>query len=115
MTLGQPAYLSSLQGNIRARPIPWDGARRAGDLTEEQSALIDLVKTPSPDRKQRVEADIDGFRDLFAGGHGKPSVLETARQNTKVLQYMLVLLADLVTGNNPTYYLLAFPFQGSRL
>ncbi|KAG5766932.1 hypothetical protein H9Q71_014529, partial [Fusarium xylarioides] len=38
MSLDPPTYLASLQSNNRQRPIPWDGAVRAGTLTEEQYA-----------------------------------------------------------------------------
>jgi V-type H+-transporting ATPase subunit H len=96
MSVQPPAYLASLKSNIRSRAIPWDHARRARDLTDEQFAKIDLVKNSSTNREQAVEGDIDGFRRLFAGGDDRPSVFETASKNTKVVQFLLVLLADLV-------------------
>ncbi|KJZ72607.1 hypothetical protein HIM_07966 [Hirsutella minnesotensis 3608] len=97
MSLDPPTYLASLQSNIRQRPIPWDGAVRAGHLTEEQYAKIravDKLKKPEQ-RKEIVEGDLDAYRLLFVGGPGKPSVLETASKQANVIQYILVLLADL--------------------
>lgn len=102
MSLDGPTYLASLQNNIRHRPIPWDGAVRAGSLTEEQLAKIravDKAKRPEQ-RKEIVSADLDGYRLLFVGGNGSPSVLEKAGKNTSLVQYILVLLADLLDGKS---------------
>jgi V-type H+-transporting ATPase subunit H len=97
MSLDPPTYLASLQINIRQRPIPWDGAVRAGTLTEEQLALIRAVDKVKRDaRKETVEADLDGYSSLFVGGPGKKSVLELAAQRQNVVQYILVLLSDLL-------------------
>jgi hypothetical protein len=100
MSLDGPTYLASLQNNIRQRPIPWDGAVRAGSLTEEQLAKIRAVdKAKKPEqRKEIVSADLDGYRLLFVGGNGSPSVLEKAGKNASLVQYILVLLADLLDG-----------------
>jgi hypothetical protein len=97
MSLDPPTYLASLQSNIRQRPIPWDGAVRAGTLTEDQLAKIRAVDKVKKDaRKQTVEADLDGYRQLFVGGPGKKSVLELAAKQQNVVQYILVLLSDLL-------------------
>ncbi|KAK3362911.1 armadillo-type protein [Lasiosphaeria hispida] len=97
MSLDPPTYLASLQSNIRQRPIPWDGAVRAGTLTEEQLAKIRAVDKAKKDvRKQTVEADLDGYRLLFVGGPGNKSVLELAAKRQDVVQYILVLLSDLL-------------------
>ncbi len=100
MSLDPPTYLASLQSNIRQRPIPWEGAVRAGTLTEDQHATIRAVdKAKNPEqKKQIVEGDLDGYRLLLVGGDGKPSVLETASKQPNVIQYILVLLADLLEG-----------------
>jgi V-type H+-transporting ATPase subunit H len=100
MSLDPPTYLVSLQSNIRQRPIPWDGAVRTGTLTEEQYAKVRAVDKAkkTEDRKKIVQGDIDGYRLLFVGGSGKPSVLESAGKQTNVIQYILVLLADLLEG-----------------
>lgn len=106
LSLDPPTYLASLQSNIRQRPIPWDGAVRAGTLTDEHYEKIRAVdKTKKPEaRKQIVEADVDGYRLLFVGASGKPSVLESARQNVNITQYTLVLLSDLLQGKkHPSY------------
>ncbi|PTD11718.1 V-type proton ATPase subunit H [Fusarium culmorum] len=98
MSLDPPTYLASLQSNIRQRPIPWDGAVRAGTLTEEQYAKIRAVdKAKKPEqRREIVSGDIDGYRVLFVGDEGKTSVLETAGKHANVIQYILVLLGDLL-------------------
>lgn len=99
MSLDPPAYLASLQSNIRQRPIPWEGAVRAGTLTEDQLAKIRAVdKTKRDARRQVIEQDLDGYRILFVGEPGRPGVLESAAKRQDVAQYILVLLADLLDG-----------------
>jgi V-type H+-transporting ATPase subunit H len=102
MSLDPPTYLASLQGNVRQRPIPWDGAVRAGTVTEQQLARIRAVdKAKKPEsRKETVEADIDGYRLLFVGEPGSPSVLESAGKQANVVQYILVLLGDLLESKS---------------
>ncbi|KAK3904730.1 armadillo-type protein [Staphylotrichum tortipilum] len=97
MLLDPPAYLASLQSNIRQRPIPWDGAVRAGTLTDDQLARIRAVDKVKRDvRRQTVEADLDAYHILFVGGPGHKSVLESAAKRHDVVQYILVLLNDLL-------------------
>ena len=97
MSLEPPTYLASLQANVRQRPIPWEGAVRAGNLTSEQLEQIRAVDKVKPDaRKSVVEANLDGYRQLFLGGPGKKSVLELTAKRLDVVQYILVLLSDLV-------------------
>lgn len=99
MSLDPPPYLSSLQNNIRSRPIPWDGAVRAGTITDDQLSKIRAVdKVRKEQRKQIIEGDLDGYRILFVGAEGKPSVLESAAKRADVVQYILVLLKDLLEG-----------------
>jgi V-type H+-transporting ATPase subunit H len=97
MSLDPPPYLGSLQSNIRQRPIPWDGAARAGTITEDQLAKIRAVdKVRKEQRTQVVESDLDGYRILFVGEPGTPGVLESASRRSDVVQYILVLLSDLL-------------------
>lgn len=99
MSLDPPPYLSSLQNNIRSRPIPWDGAVRAGTISDDQLSKIRAVdKVRKEQRKQIVAGDLDGYRALFLGAQGKPSVLESAAKRADVVQYILVLLKDLLDG-----------------
>ncbi|XXG99041.1 hypothetical protein Hte_005375 [Hypoxylon texense] len=99
MSLDPPPYLGSLQNNVRQRPIPWDGAARAGTITEAQLAKIRAVdKVRREQRKQVVEGDLDGYRILFVGEAGTRGVLESARERSDVVQYILVLLSDLLDG-----------------
>jgi len=99
MSLDPPQYLVSLQNNLRARPIPWDGAVRAGTISEDQLSKIRAVdKVRKEQRKQIVEGDLEGYRTLFVGAEGKPSVLQSAAKRADVVQYILVLLGDLIDG-----------------
>ncbi|KAI9886973.1 MAG: H(+)-transporting V1 sector ATPase subunit H [Watsoniomyces obsoletus] len=97
MSLDPPAYLLSLQNNIRARPIPWDGAVRAGQITETHLKRIRAAdKVRKEQRRQTIEKDLDGYRELLLGGeeNQERSVFEAASKRADVLQYMLVLTAD---------------------
>lgn len=98
MSLEPPMYLSSLQNNIRARPIPWEGAVRAGNITDEQLKKIKAVdKVRKEQRRQTIERDLNGYVALLAG-NGSKSVLDSASRRTDILQYILVLAADLING-----------------
>lgn len=99
MSLDPPPYLASLQNNIRSRPIPWDGAVRAGTISEDQLSKIRAVdKVRKDQRKHIVEGDLDGYRTFFVGAQGQPSVLQSAARRADVVQYILVLLKDLLDG-----------------
>lgn len=101
MSLDPPTHLASLQNNIRQRPIPWDGQVRAGTLTEDQLAKIKAVERAKRDaRREIVEGDLDGYRTLFVSEEGKPSVLELAGKRHEVVQYILVLLKDLLDSTS---------------
>ena len=101
MPLDPPSYLSSLQNNIRARPIPWDGAVRAGHITEQDLKKIKSVdKVRKEQRKTTLEADLDGFKALLLGAEGERSVLDSAAKRADVIQYILVLAGDLITGEH---------------
>lgn len=109
MSLEPPTYLSSLQSNIRGRPIPWEGAVRAGNIKEEHLQKIKAVdKVRKEQRKQTVENDLDGYCILLIGGNNDKSILEHASRRTDIIQYILVLATDLLNGtwprvsNNPT-------------
>jgi V-type H+-transporting ATPase subunit H len=87
--------------NIRQRPIPWDGAVRAGTITDDQLSKIRAVDKVRKDlRKETVEKDPDAYRTLFVGSKGELSVLESATKAKRpdVVQYILVLLGDLLDG-----------------
>lgn len=99
MSLEPPTYLSSLQNNIRARPIPWEGAVRAGNITDEHLKKIKAVdKVRKDQRRQTVEGDLAGYTDLLAGGAQGKSVLNSASRRTDIVQYILVLASDLIQG-----------------
>ncbi|KAL8716486.1 MAG: hypothetical protein Q9225_006196 [Loekoesia sp. 1 TL-2023] len=97
MSLDPPTYLNSLQNNIRARPIPWEGAVRAGTIKENDLKRIKAVdKVRKDQRRQTVEADQYAYQSLLLGGDQGKSVLESAAKRADVIQYMLVLASDLV-------------------
>lgn len=102
MSLEPPTYLSSLQNNIRARPIPWEGAVRAGNITEDHLKKIKAVdKVRKEQRRQTVEGDLQGYVGLLAGGTEGRSVLDSASKRTDIVQYILVLAVDLINGRSP--------------
>ncbi|EEH45783.1 H(+)-transporting V1 sector ATPase subunit H [Paracoccidioides brasiliensis Pb18] len=97
MSLDLPTYLSSLQSNIRARPIPWEGAVRAGNITEDQLKRIKAVdKVRREPRQKTVQNDLKAYTTLLVGGSGGKSILEAASRRTDIVQYILVLAADLI-------------------
>jgi len=99
MSLDPPTYLNSLQNNIRARPIPWEGAVRAGTITDQDLKKIKAVdKVRKEQRRQTVEADVAAYRSLLLGGETGKSVLESAAKRADVVQYILVLTGDLLNG-----------------
>ena len=99
MSLDPPTYLSSLQNNTRARPIPWEGAVRAGTITENDLKTIKAVdKVRKEQRRQTVEADIEAYQSLLLGGDRGKSVFESASKRADVIQYMFALTGDLLNG-----------------
>jgi hypothetical protein len=105
MSLDSPTYLNSLKNNIRARPIPWDGAVRAGTITDNDLKKIKAVdKVRKEQRKQTVEAEVEAYRSLILGGKEGKSILESAAKRTDVIQYMLVLIGDLLNGMFASFY-----------
>lgn len=110
-SLELPPYLASLQNNIRARPIPWDGAVRAGNLTEDQLKKIKAVdKVRKEQRKQHIESDVQGYVTLLVGGKNGVGILEKAAKRTDIIQYMLVLAVDLINGilDQTAFHLIVF-------
>lgn len=74
---------------------------RTGTLTEDQLAKVRAVERAKKDvRAQIVEGDLDGYRILFVGDEGIPSVLELAKKRSEVVQYILVLLSDLLDSTS---------------
>ena len=100
MSIETPPYLNSLQNNIRQRPIPWEGAVRAGTITEYDLKRIKSVdKVRKEQRKQQVEDNIDEYVSLILGGDSGKSVFESAAKRQDVIQYMLTLTGDLLNGD----------------
>ena len=99
MSLDPPTYLNSVQNNTRARPIPWEGAVRAGTITDQDLKKIKAVdKVRKEQRRQTVEKDYGAYRSLLLGGDSGKSVLESASKRVDVIQYILVLTSDLLNG-----------------
>lgn len=102
MSLDPPAYILSLQNNIRARPISWEGAVRAKTITDAELKKIKSVdKVRKEQRRQTIEGDQDGFCKLFLGGSDVKSIFESAAKRQDITQYLLVLLGDIVDGVTP--------------
>jgi hypothetical protein len=99
MSLDPPNYILSLQNNWRARPISWEGAVRAKTITDADLKKIKAIdKVRKEQRKQTVEADEQSYVELFLGGKDAQSIFQAALKRTDIVQYMLVLLSDLIDG-----------------
>ncbi|KAL1306710.1 hypothetical protein AAFC00_005379 [Neodothiora populina] len=97
MSLDPPAYILSLQNNIRARPISWEGAVRAKTISELDLKKIKAIdKVRKEQRKQTIESEPDSYVALLLGSEESPSIFQSAAKRTDILQYMLVLTGDLV-------------------
>ncbi|KAK3672527.1 H(+)-transporting V1 sector ATPase subunit H [Recurvomyces mirabilis] len=97
MSLDPPAYIQSLQNNIRARPISWEGAVRAKTITDADLKKIKAIdKVRKEQRKQVIESDTDTYTALLLGNGETKSIFEGAAKRTDILQYMLVLTGDLI-------------------
>lgn len=102
MSLDPPAYILSLQQNIRSRPISWEGAVRAKTITDEDLKKIKAIdKVRKEQRKQTIEGDVQTYTALLLGGGEAKSIFESAAKRTDILQYMLVLTGDLIDGELP--------------
>jgi len=55
-------------------------------------------KVRKEQRKQTIESDPAVYSTLLVGGDDAPSVLEKASKRTDIIQYILVLASDLITG-----------------
>ncbi|KAF2856113.1 vacuolar ATP synthase-like protein subunit H [Plenodomus tracheiphilus IPT5] len=96
-SLDPPTYLTSIQNNIRARPISWEGAVRAKTITDADLKQIKSIdKVRKEQRKQTIEADVDSFVTLLLGGNGSQSIFEAAAKRQDIIHYMLVLLGDMI-------------------
>jgi V-type H+-transporting ATPase subunit H len=101
-SLDPPTYLNSIQNNIRARPISWEGAVRAKTITDADLKKIKSIdKVRKEQRKQTIESDVDSFVTLLLGGNGAQSIFEAAAKRQDIIHYMLVLLGDMIDGGRP--------------
>lgn len=99
MSLEPPAYISSLQNNIRARPLSWEGAVRAKTISDTQLKQIKSVdKVRKEQRKQTIESDTGTYVLLFFGGDGIQSIFQAVAKRDDILQYLLVLIGDIIDG-----------------
>lgn len=109
MSLEPPQYIQSLQTNIRPRPISWEGAVRARTITENDHKRIKSIdKVRKEQRRQTLESDLPGFRTLFLGEGDTPSIFQAAAKRQDIIQYLLVLTADLIEGS---HFLIWNPFK----
>jgi V-type H+-transporting ATPase subunit H len=99
MSLDPPTYILSLQNNIRARPISWEGAVRAKTITDTDLKKIKSIdKVRKEQRKQTIEAQTESFVDLILGSDESPGIFRAAAKRADIIQYMLVLTGDLLEG-----------------
>lgn len=99
MSLDPPAILQSLQNHIRARPISWEGAVRAKTISDADLRKIKAIdKVRKEQRKQTIENDLDTYKTLLLGDGQNKSIFETTVKRVDIVQYMLVLLSDLIDG-----------------
>ena len=99
MSLDPPTYILSLQNNIRARPISWEGAVRAKTITDADLKKIKSVdKVRKEQRKQTIDEDTKSYVNLFLGCDSSPSIFQAAAKRPDIVQYMLVLAGDLIDG-----------------
>lgn len=105
MSIDPPAYIVSLQNNIRARPISWEGAVRAKTITDDDLKKVKAIdKVRKEQRKATVESDVQTYTELLLGNaDGAKSIFESAAKRTDILQYMLVLTGDLIDGISDAY------------
>ncbi|KAK8252032.1 vacuolar ATP synthase subunit H [Phyllosticta capitalensis] len=99
MSLDPPTYILSLQNNIRARPISWEGAVRAKTITDTDLKKIKSIdKVRKEQRKQTIESDTDSFVALLLGGDDAQDIFQAAAKGKRqdIIQYMLVLTGDLI-------------------
>lgn len=101
MSLDPPGYILSLQNNIRARPISWEGAVRSKTITDDDLKKIKAIdKVRKEQRKQTIEGDVQTYTKLLLGNGDNKGIFETAVKRTDIINYMLVLTGDLVDGMN---------------
>jgi len=105
MSLDPPAYILSLQNNIRARPISWEGAVRAKTITEQDLKKIKAIdKVRKEQRKQTIEREPDSYSTLLLGADDSPSIFQASAKRTDIVQYMLVLTGDLIDGEDSSLH-----------
>jgi len=101
MSLDPPTYILSLQNNIRQRPISWEGAVRAKTITDADLKKIKAIdKVRKEQRKQTIETDTESYVALFLGNDDSPSILQSAAKRPDILQYILVLIGDIIDGRH---------------
>ena len=72
---------------------------RAKTITEADLKKIKAIdKVRKEQRKQTIEGDVQTYTTLLLGDEETKSIFETAAKRTDILQYMLVLLGDLIDG-----------------
>src|ERR1700712_4608004 len=99
MSLDPPTYVLSLQNNIRARPISWEGAVRVKTLSEQDLKKIKAIdKVRKEQRKQTLESETDSYVSLFLGGKDGRSIFQAAAKRQDIVQYMLVMVDDAIEG-----------------
>jgi len=72
---------------------------RAKTITEDNLKKIKAIdKVRKEQRRQIVEDDLDNYVTLLIGDGNIPSIFESTTKRTDIVQYMLVLLGELIDG-----------------
>ena len=101
MSFDPPQHIVSLQNNIRSRPISWEGAVRAKTITEADLKKVKSIdKVRKEQRKSTIEGSPEDYVDLFLGSDNGPSIFQAAAKRADIVHYMLVLLGDILDGEN---------------
>lgn len=72
---------------------------RAKIITDADLKKIKAIdKVRKEQRKKTVESEEKDYVELFLGGHDGQSIFQAASKRIDIVQYMLVLLGDLIEG-----------------
>lgn len=106
MSLENQPY-EELCSNIRARPIGWDGYHRANIITADEVEKIKAIDKVSLERRVAiVERDPEAYAKSFLGdstpGSGILGRAAGSRggADTSIIQYILVLMGDLLESGS---------------
>lgn len=120
MSLENQPY-EELCSNIRARPIGWDGYHRLHIITADELEKIKAIDKVSLERQVAiVEGDLEAYAESFLGdGTSGSGILGRAAgsrggADTSIIQYILVLMGDLLESGSRWALFSRQPSQGGN-